>query len=218
MENEKEKTGFLSLPEAVGEKEPPIGRGRPKGSLDTYKRKRRTDRSCNASSEYVSNLCQFQIELAKAPKLKERPEEDEEERLWNCFMGYMELCAKYGIKPGVEGFCAYAGISRFTFYNWEAGRNKNLQDITGRIKTILAAGLEAEVNDGKINTVAGIFYFKNHFGYTDKNEVILTPNNNDKEGLTAEQLEKKYADAAYIDEPTEDKTVSLADKYADKGE
>ena len=52
--------------------------------------------------------------------------------------------------------------------------------------------MEDYAQNGKINPVAAIFLMKNHFGYADKQEVVLTPNQQLGEQVPAEDLEKKY--------------------------
>ena len=47
--------------------------------------------------------------------------------------------------------------------------------------------------NGKINPVSGIFLLKNNFGYQDKQEVVLTPNNPLGDYQTQEELAKRYA-------------------------
>ena len=51
---------------------------------------------------------------------------------------------------------------------------------------------------GKINPVTGIFLLKNNFGYADKSEIVLTPNNTplgDQPDMEA--LKRKYLESAY---------------------
>lgn len=48
---------------------------------------------------------------------------------------------------------------------------------------------------GKINPVSGIFLMKNNFGYADKQEVVLTPNNPLGDQTTNEELEQRYLES-----------------------
>jgi hypothetical protein len=58
--------------------------------------------------------------------------------------------------------------------------------------SVLEALWEDYMQNGKINPVSGIFIGKNHFGYQDKQEVVLTPNNPLGEHQSAEQLADEY--------------------------
>ena len=62
--------------------------------------------------------------------------------------------------------------------------------------------MEDYMLNGKINPVSGIFLMKNNFGYTDKSEVVLTPNSPLEEDVPLEVLQQKYIDniAEYEDE------------------
>ena len=56
----------------------------------------------------------------------------------------------------------------------------------------LNAQMEDYAQNGKVNPVTAIFLMKNHFGYADKQEVVLTPNQQLGDQVPAEDLEKKY--------------------------
>jgi hypothetical protein len=50
------------------------------------------------------------------------------------------------------------------------------------------------MQNGKINPVSGIFLGKNHFGYQDKTDIVVSKGSKDDE-LPREALEAKYRDA-----------------------
>ena len=50
--------------------------------------------------------------------------------------------------------------------------------------------------DGKINPVTLVWWQKNYDGMVDKQEMVLTPNQPQIEGLTPEQLQRKYIEAS----------------------
>ncbi len=59
------------------------------------------------------------------------------------------------------------------------------------------------MQNGKINPVSGIFLMKNHFGYTDKQEVVVTPNNPLGEKQETEEIKQRYLDNVVVDEDEE---------------
>ena len=61
------------------------------------------------------------------------------------------------------------------------------------------AQMEDYAQNGKINPVAAIFLMKNHFGYQDKQEVVLTPNNQLGEAASPEELQQKYIESSASD-------------------
>lgn len=68
-----------------------------------------------------------------------------------------------------------------------------------KAKQILA-GIDAKlVSQGKIPQITYIFRAKNFFGMTDKQEVVLTPNNPLGAETPPEELQKKYIEAASCD-------------------
>jgi hypothetical protein len=48
------------------------------------------------------------------------------------------------------------------------------------------------MNSGKINPVSGIFLGKNNFGYQDKTEYVLTPNQKQESDYNADEISKRY--------------------------
>lgn len=55
------------------------------------------------------------------------------------------------------------------------------------------------VVSGKLNFLAYCFRAKNYYGMVDKQEMVLTPNQPQIEGLTPEQLQQKYIEASDFD-------------------
>ena len=51
---------------------------------------------------------------------------------------------------------------------------------------------ETYMNSGKVNPVAGIFLGKNNFGYSDKQEYVLTPNTQSDNDYDADAIRKRY--------------------------
>lgn len=54
--------------------------------------------------------------------------------------------------------------------------------------------------NGKINPVTGIFLGKNHFGYADKQEVVLTPNSPLGDAKDTKELEERYIESIVEDD------------------
>lgn len=113
------------------------------------------------------------------------------------------------MKPTVTGLSNALGVSRQTLYDWSKGRRRGEKsdraDLIKRAYDLLAELWEDYMLNGKVNPVSGIFLGKNHFGYTDKQEVTLTPGKPLGEDVTPEQLEEKYADVI-VDEVIEGKS------------
>ena len=65
-----------------------------------------------------------------------------------------------------------------------------MSDVVKNAKEFIAT-LEAELaRDGEINPTVYIFRAKNHFGMTDKQEVVVTPNTIPQEQLNADEIIK----------------------------
>lgn len=98
------------------------------------------------------------------------------ERIW----WYFHHCAESDMKPTVNGMCNALGIHRDTLHSWRTGeyRADSHQAIIMKAYRVLEELWEDYMLNGKINPVSGIFLSKNLFyGYADKQEFVLTPNN-----------------------------------------
>jgi hypothetical protein len=51
---------------------------------------------------------------------------------------------------------------------------------------------ETYMNSGKVNPVAGIFLGKNNYGYQDKTEYVLTPNQQQDSDYSADEIRERY--------------------------
>jgi hypothetical protein len=65
-------------------------------------------------------------------------------------------------------------------------------DLVKKAYEILETSMENYANAGKINPVMAIFMMKNHFGYQDKTEYVLTPNQKQDSDYDAEDIRKRY--------------------------
>lgn len=63
-----------------------------------------------------------------------------------------------------------------------------MSDVIKNAKEFIAT-MEAELaRDGEINSTVYIFRAKNHFGMTDKQEVVVTPNNIPQEQMNVDEI------------------------------
>jgi transcriptional regulator with XRE-family HTH domain len=128
------------------------------------------------------------------PKIDINDDQEVEERIQH----YFNYCISKDIKPGVEGLAMAIGVSRATLWDWESGRSRMMSgssrsDMIKKAKQFLALYMENLSQNGKINPITAIFLMKNHFGYADKQEVVITPNQNLEAAQTPEQIAEQIA-------------------------
>ena len=107
---------------------------------------------------------------------------------------YFEHCVDSDMKPTVKGFCNAIGVHRDTIHTWRTGefRSGTHQAIICKAYDLLEEMWENYMLNGKINPVSGIFLGKNNFGYADKQEYVLTPNQQKVTLDDVKVIESKY--------------------------
>ena len=123
---------------------------------------------------------------------------------------YFQIYAEADLKPTVAGMGMALGLDRRRLWEIKSGAlvggvgKQHLPEATlGLIKKayeILETSMENYATSGKINPVMSIFMMKNHFGYQDKTEYVLTPNQKTESDYDADDIRKRYlSDSSTID-------------------
>lgn len=97
------------------------------------------------------------------------------EAYWNYLLEQNSLGVM--LIPDVEGLCAFLGITRVTLLNWENKDYLGFADTIGRAKNAIAAAKKQIGLRGYIPPLVLAMDMNNNHGYTQKQEVIVTPNN-----------------------------------------
>ena len=116
---------------------------------------------------------------------------------------YFNIFAKYDTKPTVAAMAMALGMSRQNLYSIVNGNNnggngyKNnlpraVADTIKKAYILLENLHENYMMDGKVNPVTGIFMAKNHYGYVDKTEHVVTPNQRSEEEYSADEIRERY--------------------------
>ena len=121
---------------------------------------------------------------------------------------YFQLYGDADLKPTVAGMGMALGLDRRRLWEIKTGNYtsstpklpRETEDLIKKAYEILETTMEAYANAGKINPVMAIFMMKNHFGYQDKTEYVLTPNQKQDSDYDAEDIRKRYlSDSTTID-------------------
>lgn len=171
-------------------------RGRPPGSKDVVPRRKRADLQ-NFGQENVlpGDNTKF---LTHALMIRDLPPIDVRDpvQVQGRINEYFTLCAQNDMKPTATGFRNALRIAKSTLWEWRQGnyREDTHQGIICAAYDVLEALWEDYMQNGKINPVSGIFLGKNNFGYQDKQEYVLTPNQGGIQETDIATIEAKYAE------------------------
>lgn len=113
---------------------------------------------------------------------------------------YFKLYATYDMKPTVAGLGMALGLDRRRLWEIKTGNYttstpklpSEVEDSIKKAYKLMENLWETYMNSGKINPVSGIFLGKNNFGYQDKTEYVLTPNQKQESDYDADEISKRY--------------------------
>lgn len=126
------------------------------------------------------------------------PKQVEERIMW-----YFNHCAEDDMKPSVVGLANALGIHKDTLITWRNGefRANTHQAIAVKAHRVMEELMVQYMQNGKINPVSGIFLMKNLLsGYSDKQEVVLTPNQPKLSDADITTIEAKYAELPEVED------------------
>lgn len=185
--------------------EPKRGRGRPpkpkqpidpKNPLDVIRKPERTDlpNTVDIPEGENNKYTTFALAIMQLPKIDVR----NPEQLRSRVLEYFQLCADHDMKPGVAAIGLAIGLDRRRMWEIRSGTQnvsipQECKDIINSVYDSLEALWESYMINGKINPVSGIFLGKNNFGYQDRQEYVLTPNQQ-LSGADPATIEAKYAE------------------------
>ena len=122
---------------------------------------------------------------------------------------YFQIYAEADLKPTVAGMGMALGLDRRRLWEIKTGAavggttKQSLPPETlvliKKAYEILETSMENYANAGKINPVMAIFMMKNHFGYQDKTEYVLTPNQKQDSDYDADDIRKRYLSDSVVD-------------------
>lgn len=138
---------------------------------------------------------QHSMTLANLPSIDLKNAEQLKQRVFE----YFQICATDDMKPSVAGLALAVGTDRRRLWEWANTEKSDRTDIIKKAYQMLDLQMTDYMQNGKINPVSGIFLMKNHFGYTDKQEVVVTPNNPLGEGTATEEIEQRYIESIVED-------------------
>ena len=147
-----------------------------------------------------TKILQLNIELMNMPDIDITDVNAVAKRLTD----YFELYARYDMKPTIAGMAlALNGHSRQWLYAvvnnapaGGAGYKPNLRaevaDFIKKVYFSMENQWENYMQAGKINPVTGIFLAKNHYGYRDQTEHVITPNTGDSPEVDVQSIRERY--------------------------
>lgn len=146
----------------------------------------------------TTKIVQTNMKFMLLPKIDLRDPEAVKQRI----VEYFQIYAEADMKPTVAGMAMALDVDRRRLWEIKTGNYVNVGgykdlpretvDYIKKAYEILESSMESYANAGKINPVMAIFMMKNHFGYQDKTEYVLTPNQKQESDYDADEISKRY--------------------------
>ena len=146
-----------------------------------------------------TRIVQTSMKFFDMPRVDLKNPEAVRERL----VEYFKIYGEADLKPTVAGMAMALGIHRRTLWaiandqptgsdGYKASLPEESAHLVKKAYEMLEMSMEAYANAGKINPVMAIFMLKNHWGYLDKTEYVLTPNQKQDSDYDADDIRKRY--------------------------
>lgn len=182
--------------EPVDDKKPVKKKGKPRGGNNWLKPENMLSLEEGDNTRFMT----VQMALLNMPEIDMENMEEVQARLNE----YFTLYAQYDMKPTVAGMAiALNGMSRQQLWaivhnaptggaGYKAALPPSIADLIKKAYFLLENLWETYMNSGKVNPVAGIFLGKNNYGYQDKTEYVLTPNQQSDSDYSADEIRERY--------------------------
>lgn len=198
--------------EPVEDKKPVKKKGKPRGGNNWLKPENMLSLEDGDNTKFMT----VQMTLLNLPDIDmENPEE-----VQNRLNEYFALYAQYDMKPTVAGMAiALNGHNRQWLYavthdvasggaGYKIALPPSVAVLIKKAYFLLENLWESYMNSGKVNPVAGIFLGKNNYGYQDKTEYVLTPNQQSDNDYSADEIRERYI----MEEPQKRLTQGSSDE------
>lgn len=182
--------------EPVEDKKPVKKKGKPRGGNNWLKPENMLSLEDGDNTKFMT----VQMALLNLPDIDMENPEEVQTRLNE----YFALYAQYDMKPTVAGMAiALNGHNRQWLYaithdvatggsGYKTALPPSVAVLIKKAYFLLENLWESYMNSGKVNPVAGIFLGKNNYGYQDKTEYVLTPNQQSDNDYSADEIRERY--------------------------
>ena len=166
------------------------------GALPVKKRRQRPDlQRNNFGSEYAeagdnSRYLRHALAGLDLPPIDISDDKQVAERLdW-----YFNHCIEDDMKPTVTGMANCLGVDKTTLWSWRTGecRATTHSPLIKKAYKLLEELWESYMLSGKVNPASGIFLGRNHWGYQDKVDVVLSRGDDSEQNISMEALAARY--------------------------
>lgn len=116
---------------------------------------------------------------------------------------FLDLMESNGVPLTIEAYSYALGVARTTLSDYISGRIKLPEDVhalLSRMREMAQANLAIRLDAEDKNPASKIFLAKNNYGYSDRQEFVVTPNNPFGDIQSPDQIAAKYADLVEIEE------------------
>lgn len=158
-------------------------------------KRRSQERSEELQRKIPEEIARAVVQNALAIALQPPIDTNDATQMWDRAQWYFRYCIDGGIMPTVPGLSAAFGVSRSVFYSWKNGKQKKpieVRAVIDKCYQILAAINEANMIEGNVDKIVGIFLAKASFGYREDEQQF--DSNVAENSADVDKVAQKYND------------------------
>lgn len=117
---------------------------------------------------------------------------------------YFQYCIDNDRKPNIKGLGNWLGVDATTVNSWRRGeyRSTTHSPLIKKAVDLLEEMWWDYGQNGKTNPASWIFIGKNAFGMKDVQDVVISPQNNGEDDMSADDIAKRYIEDSRTVETT----------------
>lgn len=143
-------------------------------------------------------------EVLRAVASRNKVDFSDLEQVRSRTFAYMKACEKAGVYPSVMGLAVHGfGVSRQALNQYLLRNNNATTDFINMAKDCFADILTNASLYNSCNPIQAIFQLKNHFGHSDRVEIVPTGAERTDRDFDPDEIRRRYLPGSVVDDTEE---------------
>lgn len=144
-------------------------------------------------AEQVSDIIRNGLQELQISAYRPKVQKDDIETMKERTLEFMKRKLEAKQLPTMEGLAAWFGVTRSVLAKWASDpTDEKVYEFLNVVSEVFSSMWAESAQNGSTNSVAWIFYAKNHFGYVDKKEVNFNASVDNADAPNADDIRKRW--------------------------